>query len=154
MKSLAVKLEPEELLKNIKSEDECKKEFKEEKDIPEEKFDVMKDLKCKLFQCSECKEWFDSKLKLNNHKRSKHSLPGVCNICGTVVRSDNLSKHLRVHSDNPVKCKECGRLFKNSESLRTHRFVHSNRSYTCHICGRVFKLKGEHTRHLKIHSGK
>lgn len=153
MKSPVVKLEPEieEMLDNIKSEDECKKEFEEEKDIPEEKFDV---IKCKLLQCSECKESFDSKLKLNNHKRSKHYLPGVCNICGTVVRSDNLSKHLKVHSDNPVKCKVCNRLFKNSESLRTHKFLHSNNSYTCHICGREFRLKGEHTRHLKIHSGK
>ncbi|XP_050299761.1 zinc finger protein 99-like [Anthonomus grandis grandis] len=105
----------------------------------------------KLFKCRACDQVFKSKFKLNNHKRAEHTAKGVCNICGIVVRIDNLKKHIKLHSDQPCTCDECGRVFKNSESLRTHKFVHTGNSYTCEICGKCFKLRSEHTRHLKKH---
>ncbi|ENN81024.1 hypothetical protein HUJ04_009687 [Dendroctonus ponderosae] len=120
--------------------------------MPKQDLDMLKDLATKrIFKCRQCKKIFDSKFKLYNHRRTEHQTPGVCNICGAVVRADNLSKHIKLHSETPVTCKECGKTVKNSESLRSHKLLHSENSFTCEICGRNFKLKGEHTRHLRRH---
>lgn len=130
-------------------------DLSDSEDIPEEDFTVIKALAMKkIFKCRECKQIFGSRFKLFNHRRTEHMTRGVCNICGRVVRSDNLKKHINLHSDGPCTCKECGKTFKNSESLRTHKFIHSENNYTCEICGKSFKLKSEHTRHLKKHEGR
>lgn len=122
--------------------------------IPNQNFEMLKGLATKrIFKCRQCKEIFGSKFKLYNHRRTEHHAPGVCNVCGTVVRADNLSKHIKLHSESPAKCEECGKTFKNSESLRSHKILHSENCFTCEICGRNFKLKAEHTRHLKKHGG-
>ncbi|XP_060530495.1 zinc finger protein 85-like [Cylas formicarius] len=105
----------------------------------------------KIHRCKDCKQMFNSKLKLNNHRRTEHTAPGVCNICGTMVRADNLKKHIKLHSEVPMACDECGKTFKNSESLRSHKLIHKGLAFTCEICGKTFKLKAEHGRHLKSH---
>ncbi|XP_066252604.1 zinc finger protein 664-like [Euwallacea similis] len=105
-----------------------------------------------IYQCTKCELQFDTRVRLKRHKKSAHITAGICNICGKVVRSDNLSKHVRMHSEDPVKCPECGRGFKNNESMRSHKLLHKNKDgYTCEFCGKSFKRKQGHTKHLKLH---
>ncbi|CAH1174209.1 unnamed protein product [Phaedon cochleariae] len=101
--------------------------------------------------CEECDLTFSTRSELINHRRNHHTAPGICNICGAVVRADNLSKHVQTHSQEPVVCKICGRLLKNPQSLRTHLLIHKGITYTCDICGRTSKVKSEHSRHMKTH---
>lgn len=138
----------------IKSEPELQNniDFSDCENSPEEDFNVRKAIALKkMFKCRHCKKIFTSRYKLHNHKRTKHTSPGICNICGSIVRADNLRKHIKMHSEGPCTCKECGKTFKNSESLRSHKFLHNEQAYTCEICGKLFKMKSEHTRHLKKH---
>lgn len=107
----------------------------------------------KRSKCSECNLTFSSRIKLNNHRRSVHMAPGVCNICGIVMRTDNLKRHVQMHSEGPVKCNICGKIFKNPESLRGHTLIHKGITYTCGICGKTSRVKSEHHRHLKTHTG-
>ncbi|KAG5879061.1 hypothetical protein JTB14_025104 [Gonioctena quinquepunctata] len=106
---------------------------------------------CKLRQCEECNLTFTSYSTLSNHKRNMHSAPGICTICGVVVRADNLKKHMLVHSEEPVTCKICNRVLKNTGSLRGHLLIHKGETYTCDMCGRCFRVKSEYHRHMRKH---
>lgn len=108
----------------------------------------------KVPTCIDCNVTFTSRLKLESHRRSSHCVPGICNICGVVVRTDNLKKHILTHSSDSVSCKICGKTLKNAESLRGHLLIHRGLTYTCEICGKVSRVKGEHSRHMKTHTGK
>ncbi|EFA02218.1 zinc finger protein 69 homolog B [Tribolium castaneum] len=105
----------------------------------------------KMCKCNVCDKTFPSRFKLYNHKRTEHVAPGVCNVCGMIVRSDNLKRHVQLHLETPVECKHCGKVFKNSESLRGHMLIHRGIIYTCEICEKTFKVKAEYKRHLKTH---
>ncbi|XP_023013261.1 uncharacterized protein [Leptinotarsa decemlineata] len=107
--------------------------------------------KFKLRECEECHLTFASYTDMYNHKRNVHLAPGICNICGVVVRADNLKKHVQSHSEDPIKCKICDKVLKNSGSLRGHLLIHKGQTYTCESCGRCFKVKSEYHRHLKKH---
>ncbi|XP_063908676.1 zinc finger and BTB domain-containing protein 49-like isoform X2 [Zophobas morio] len=120
-----------------------------ETDVKESVKKAMADMKrCK---CNICDKTFPSRFKLYSHKRTEHVAPGVCNVCGMVVRSDNLKRHIQLHLAQPVECKDCGKIFKNSESLRGHMLIHKGVIYTCEICGRMCKVKSEYKRHMKSH---
>ncbi|RZC39960.1 zinc finger protein ZFP69B-like, partial [Asbolus verrucosus] len=59
----------------------------------------------KLCKCNICNKTFTSRFKLYNHRRTEHVAPGVCNVCGMIVRSDNLKRHVQLHLESPVECK-------------------------------------------------
>jgi hypothetical protein len=105
----------------------------------------------KMCKCNVCDKTFPSRFKLYNHRRTEHVAPGVCNVCGMIVRSDNLKRHVQLHLEAPVECKHCGKVFKNSESLRGHLLIHRGVIFTCEVCGKTFKVKAEYKRHLKSH---
>ncbi|CAH0559970.1 unnamed protein product [Brassicogethes aeneus] len=107
--------------------------------------------KKKSFDCNECQRTFISKYKYQTHIRG-HTSKGVCNICGMVVRSDNLRRHIQLHSEEPIECDICSKMFKNSESLRSHKRIHLGIIFTCEICGKCFKVKTEYSRHVKTHT--
>lgn len=107
----------------------------------------------RLFKCKMCDFSCRESSKYQNHKRTNHYAPGICNICGKSMRTDNLQKHIKSHSAMPVMCDVCNKVFKNSESLRSHKFSHSGEVYNCTLCPRVFKYKGEFTRHKRIFHG-
>lgn len=103
--------------------------------------------------CSECNITFTTSTELWKHKRKNHVKPGVCNICGVIVRADNLKKHVRIHFQDTVSCKVCNKKYKNAESLRSHLLIHKGLEFKCDICGKVSAVKSEHHRHIKSHDG-
>lgn len=103
--------------------------------------------------CSECNITFLTSTELWRHKRKNHVKPGVCNICGVIVRADNLKKHVRIHYQDTVPCKICNKKYKNAESLRSHLLIHKGLEFKCDICGKVSAVKSEHHRHVKSHEG-
>uniref|UniRef100_A0A6P7GZS8 Zinc finger protein 568-like n=1 Tax=Diabrotica virgifera virgifera TaxID=50390 RepID=A0A6P7GZS8_DIAVI len=108
--------------------------------------------KPKPLNCVECNLTFSSQNELANHRRNVHTAPGICNICGVVLRADNLKKHVQRHSEEPVTCKICMKVLKNSESLRGHLLIHKGTSFECEKCDKTFRLKSEYHRHLKKHA--
>ncbi|KAJ8926399.1 hypothetical protein NQ314_021185 [Rhamnusium bicolor] len=124
-----------------------------ENDLTDSNVDSIKKsiAKLKVSKCDECNLTFTSRLKLYNHRRNVHIAPGVCNICGLVVRADNLKRHVQMHSEGPVACKICDKVFKNPESLRGHLLIHKGLLFTCEICGKTSRVKSEHHRHMKTH---
>lgn len=109
--------------------------------------------KSKVPSCIECNLTFLNRIKLESHRRTIHSSPGICNICGVVVRQDNLKKHVQTHCGESVTCKICGKTLKNAESLRGHLLIHRGVIYTCEICGKTYRVKAEYSRHIKTHQG-
>lgn len=103
--------------------------------------------------CSDCNVTFSTSNDLWKHKRKCHVKPGVCNICGVIVRADNLKKHVRIHYQDTVACEICNKKYKNAESLRSHLLIHKGLEFKCDICGKVSTVKSEHHRHVKSHKG-
>lgn len=103
--------------------------------------------------CSDCNVIFSTSTELWKHKRKNHVKPGVCNICGVIVRADNLKKHVRIHFQDTVSCKVCNKKYKNAESLRSHLLIHKGLEFKCNICSKVSAVKSEHHRHMKSHEG-
>lgn len=108
----------------------------------------------RMYSCNVCNFSCREYSKWQNHKRTYHYTPGICNICGKSMRTDNLLKHVRSHSSPPVPCNICGKIFKNSESLRSHSFTHQGIDHSCKICGKTYSYKGELTRHMRRQHGK
>ncbi|KAL3319894.1 hypothetical protein Ciccas_001425 [Cichlidogyrus casuarinus] len=62
--------------------------------------------------------------------------PFKCPTCRkTFTRSDELSRHSRIHSGSkPYKCQECNREFSRSDHLTTHRRTHTGeKPFACEV---------------------
>lgn len=107
------------------------------------------------FSCQFCSMKFEDNRVGQLHEK-KHNLL-KCQLCSKVVRKDNFSKHLQIHSDEPQSCKICGATFKNKESLRGHMFYlhRDNESqYICEECGKKFRTRYRfHIHKIKAHTG-
>ncbi|GIX80001.1 early growth response protein 1 [Caerostris extrusa] len=68
-------------------------------------------------------------------------------------RSDELKRHLRVHSgQKPYQCRVCLRHFSRSDHLLTHARTHTGeKPFSCDSCGRRFARNDEKKRHAKVH---
>lgn len=143
--------DPKEPTKSFNEEDPS--DTSNEKDSCDDSINAEKKEKNSSKTCSECNVTFPSSTELWKHKRKNHVKPGICNICGVIVRSDNLKKHVRIHYQDTVSCKICKKKYKNAESLRSHLLIHKGLEFKCEICGKVSAVKSEHHRHMKSHKG-
>lgn len=103
------------------------------------------------YYCKECNFTCTGHLAWKKHQQSKHFECATCKICGKIMRKENLSKHVKNHSNGHV-CKECGECFRNYQNLRTHTYErHKGTELHCEICGKVFYYHGDLNRHVKHH---
>lgn len=85
-----------------------------------------------LVQCISCFKLFDSKIKLQRHIESVHSLEWKkCFFCNRKYRTQiALQKHLRVcklkpgGEESPYQCKSCKLTFKTQQMLSRHMKTH------------------------------
>ncbi|XP_045480069.1 zinc finger protein draculin-like [Harmonia axyridis] len=125
-------------------------------DIKKRKRTTRKVQRVDQYICEECGENFScDKYAFNLHKM-KHK-KSQCKICGIVIRSDNMSKHLDNHTSGPRVCDLCGVTCKNIESLRGHIFYMHKKSkdeYKCDQCSRTYRQKYKLEQHKnKEHIG-
>lgn len=108
-------------------------------------------LRGRPYFCKECNFSCTGHLAWKKHQQSKHFECATCKICGRILRKENLSKHIKNHSNGHV-CKECGESFRNYENLRTHTYErHKGSELHCELCGKVFYYHGDLNRHVKHH---
>ena len=88
--------------------------------------------------------------------KSNSEKPHVCPVenCGKrFSRSDELTRHLRIHTgQKPFQCHICLRCFSRSDHLTTHIRTHTGeKPFACDTCGRRFTRSDERKRHKKVH---
>ncbi|NXW97555.1 EGR4 protein, partial [Larus smithsonianus] len=77
----------------------------------------------------------------------------VENCIRSFARSDELNRHLRIHTGHkPFQCRICLRSFSRSDHLTTHIRTHTGeKPFSCDTCGRRFARSDEKKRHSKVH---
>ncbi|CRL07690.1 CLUMA_CG020647, isoform A [Clunio marinus] len=107
--------------------------------------------------CSACGMMFSTKILLQNHFATKHTLdlPFKCNHCTRMfpTKTARNNHHYQIHKSKELhfKCNLCNVFFEMKEELRIHSFIHFDGEIkTCHECDQIFK----NNRLLKIHMQK
>uniref|UniRef100_A0AAG5DJ65 ZAD domain-containing protein n=1 Tax=Anopheles atroparvus TaxID=41427 RepID=A0AAG5DJ65_ANOAO len=81
-------------------------------------------LKRITYTCQYCGRGFTNHGSYFYHMSNSHGKSDVyeCKICHRKLKSwDGYKKHMKEHSVTAIKCKDCGKLYKNNATLEFHR---------------------------------
>lgn len=106
---------------------------------------------------STCKEEFNNKSALNNHKKINHKTVQdyVCNESNCDASFGGLKPFkmhmLDVHNKRPLQCSECDQSFNDKAGLKVHAEAKhgSGKSFTCDVCGKKFSAARFMTQHRR-----
>ena len=108
------------------------------------------------FQCSECREIFDSEKLLNQHLLKHPEIRKYkCNNCRASFKHvASLKRHKCVHDEGKTfECFVCKIEFDRMRELRAHLKTHSeDRPFSCDVCQLVYKDERDFIRHSMLHS--
>ncbi|XP_072946841.1 uncharacterized protein [Epargyreus clarus] len=114
----------------------------------------------KMHSCSDCRQDFSTKSKLNYHKVQCSLERPQCDCCGKVFANKmTLKHHLKQLSAQTEKtkpklfipCKGCDKVFFSRKSYRSHVVIHDGLTYPCPVCGKLFQWKRNLSRHIRNH---
>ena len=116
----------------------------------------------KIFQCTNCNEEFNSRIKFERHVAKEHlPKPFQCDRCDSAyVGKDALVQHIAFVHDKTISnlCPHCGSNHISVSNLKKHiRVVHEfpdRKPHKCVECGKDFKSEQAFKSHIKIiHEG-
>ena len=116
----------------------------------------------KIFQCTNCNEEFNSRIKFERHVAKEHlPKPYQCDRCDSAyIGKDALVQHIAFVHDKTISnlCPHCGSNHISVSNLKKHiRVVHEfpdRKPHKCVECGKDFKSEQAFKSHIKIiHEG-
>jgi len=107
------------------------------------------------FHCDQCKETFDSDLKLEKHKKGHKDIAHVCSTCKKVFATQQtLNNHIKLHvGDLSYQCGICSKSFVSNSVLGNHLKTHDVASkipkFECAHCDKKFNHPSNLKRHVR-----
>ncbi|XP_060804186.1 zinc finger and BTB domain-containing protein 41-like isoform X2 [Amyelois transitella] len=115
----------------------------------------------KTVRCERCSLTFASRRDYNTHQTTHNGRPvetkgrkRLCTICGKLVQSSGMKRHLRHHARKyKVHCMDCGKGYYSLCEYRDHRRCHTGeRPHECEICHKAFGRRNSLVRHMRSHT--
>nr|XP_010944232.1 zinc finger protein 445 isoform X1 [Camelus bactrianus] len=105
------------------------------------------------YQCSECGKAFTHRSAFIVHKK-QHTVKRKPEEAPSVSQDGASQVPQSSHStEEPYKCSQCGKAFRNHSFLLIHQRVHTReKPYKCRECGKSFRWSSNLSRHQRIHS--
>lgn len=100
-------------------------------------------------QCDLCLRYFQ---KLASHKKRVHGNELVeCKDCGKMISASYMRTHFKEYhtARSEIPCEICGKIFWNKKNYRVHMGLHQGIKYPCRFCPMDFGIMGNRTKHEK-----
>ena len=96
----------------------------------------------------------DNSVQHKEDLSDKESGPLSCVKCDMILRTNDLTVHETIHTNNEqYKCSHCDEKFAQECALKLHEKVHTQGIFSCNDCDKKFDSQSELNRHRKSHEG-
>ncbi|XP_040851209.1 zinc finger protein 445 isoform X1 [Ochotona curzoniae] len=108
----------------------------------------------KPYQCGDCGKAFAYRSAFIVHKKKKHNMKRKAESAPSSSQDSVLQVPQDSHTkEEPYKCSQCGKAFRNHSFLLAHQRVHTReKPYKCRECGKAFRWSSNLYRHQRRHS--
>lgn len=100
-------------------------------------------------QCDICLKYFSS---IKSHKKRVHGNEMMeCKECGKNLSATYYRTHMKEYHmpREEIPCTVCGKIFWNKKNFRVHMGLHQGVKYPCRFCTMDFGILGNRTKHEK-----